>query len=442
MIKQMFSLLLLLFLTSCSGSNNVSTASVSSTQKPNILLIIADDQGVDASAQYSYSTDLPNTPTLDGLAQQGLVFDNVWATPACTTTRGTLITGQHGINSDISYVPALMDSNRQTLQRHLKSLPSSADYQTAVVGKWHLGGGNPSLSHPTDSGVDYYAGTLTGTLQDYYRWDLTSNAATTVSTEYHTSKITDLAIDWLALQRQQNNPWFLWLAYAAPHSPFHLPPAHLHNRNYLSGTNADINANKREYYLAAIEAMDSEIGRLLDSLPSDERDNTLILYIGDNGTPAAVIDSSVFTRSHSKGSLYEGGIRVPLVVSGNGVSRKNARESALLNSSDFYATLLNFTGSDVIKINDSYSFLELLSQTGSQPRHYNYSEFVSTDVDGWTVRNQDYKLLQFSDGSQELYHISSDLNETTDLLLTTNNTSIVNELANQGQLIRNQTTVP
>jgi len=407
--------------------------------KPNILFIIADDQGLDASAQYSYSSDLPLTPTINALATQGIVFDNVWATPACTTTRGTLITGKHGINSGISYVPAVMDSSTQTLQRYIKSLPESSDYKTAVIGKWHLGGGNPELSHPTDSGVDYYAGTIKGTLDDYYSWELTQDGKNTINTEYHTTKITDLAIDWLALKNQQQQPWFLWLAYVAPHSPFHLPPLNLHNRSHLTGTAADIAAKKREYYLAAIEAMDSEIGRLLASLSPEERDNTLIVYLGDNGTPGGVIDANVYSQIHSKGSLYEGGIRVPMVVSGQGVERQNVRESALINSSDFYATFSHFVGGLSTQLNDSYSFLDLLKQGGVGHRQYNYSEFESDDVTGWTVRDQSYKLLEFSDGSQELYQISDSLSETDDLLLGNTDLSLViDELSAQASIIRNE----
>jgi len=425
-----------------SSQTAVVTANSESTSNPNILLIIADDQGLDASAQYSLSTDVPNTPTLNALAAKGITFDNAWATPSCTTTRGSLITGKHGINSGISYVPAIMDSSTNTLQRYLKSLPSSSDYQTAVIGKWHLGGANPALSHPTDSGVDYYAGTIKGTLTDYYNWDLTQNEQNTTSTEYHTSKITDLAIDWLDLQNQQDKPWFLWLAYVAPHSPFHLPPTNLQNRSNLTGTQSDIDANKRDYYLAAIEAMDSEIGRLLDSLPQDKRDNTLIIYIGDNGTPAAVIDTNVYDKNHSKNTLYEGGIRIPMVVSGKGVSRANEHESALVNTTDFFATIANFAGSNITQLNDSYSFLSLLSATNTGLRNYNYSEFESskdTEPTGWVVRNQDHKLLEFIDGSKELYKISEDINEGNDLLQGNTDTSaIVTELETQGQLVRNE----
>jgi len=420
-------------------SSLVIAAVQQSIVKPNILLIIADDQGVDASAQYNFSQDVPNTPTIDQLASQGIIFDNAWATPACTTTRGTLITGQHGINSGISYVPAVMDSNTQTLQRYLKSLPTSADYQTAVIGKWHLGGSNPELSHPTDSGVDYYAGTIKGTLDDYYNWDLTLDGQSTTSIEYHTSKVTDLAIDWLDIQNQADKPWFLWLAYVAPHSPFHLPPSDLHDRDHLTGTESDIDANKREYYLAAIEAMDSEIGRLLEAMPVEERENTLIIYIGDNGTPSAVIDASVYERSHSKGSLYEGGIRVPMVVSGKGVTRMDSHETALVNTSDFYATISNFTGSSITQLNDSYSFLNLLSEETSGLRQYNYSEFESSDVTGWTVRDQNHKLIEYADGSQELFQVNEDLGENINLLESTDDYNLlINELSQQAALIRHE----
>ncbi len=404
--------------------------------KPNILLIIADDQGLDSSAQYTYSTDTPNTPTINQFAEKGITFDNVWATPACTTTRGTLITGQHGINSGISYVPAVMDSNTQTLQRYLKSLSSSLTYQTAVIGKWHLAGASPDVNHPTESGVDYYAGTIAGVIDDYYDWPLTLNGETSQSTQYHTSKMTDLAIDWLDIQTQQDNPWFMWLAYVAPHSPFHLPPEDLHQRNYLTGTEADIQANKREYYLASIEAMDSEIARLLASIPEDELSNTLIIYVGDNGTPAAVIDTSVYSKQHSKGSLYEGGLRVPMIVSGTGVTREGVHEGALINTTDFYASIINFAGNEISQLNDSYSFVDLFSVDSDGQRTYNYAEFESNDVTGWAVRNKDYKLIEFEDGTQELYLVSDDIAETANII--SNNTDIVNELDAYAHLIRGE----
>ncbi|MCW8864700.1 MAG: sulfatase-like hydrolase/transferase, partial [Colwellia sp.] len=456
MNKKYNALLLSLMLFSCGGSSDVDDSNAADNTiatpdividtevtKPNILLILADDQGLDASAQYAYSTDKPTTPTLNALAEQGIVFENVWATPACTTTRGTIITGQHGINSGIDYVPAEMPSETTTLQRYIKAQDISSDYQTAVIGKWHLAGGNPDLNHVLDSGVDYFAGTIAGTIDDYYDWPLTQDGVNARSNEYHTTKITDLAIHWLDEQNQQEKPWFLWLAYVAPHSPFHLPPEHLHNRDNLTGTASDINANKRDYYLAAIEAMDSEIGRLLASMSTEERENTLIIYMGDNGTPVAVIDSSVFEQGHHKGSLYEGGIRVPMIASGYSVTRKNERETALINSTDLFASIANVAGSSISHINDSYDFTRLFSRESgnlSTPlRSVNYSEFVSANVTGWAMRNDQFKLIQFDAGDRALFDISESLSESDDLILNTS--TIADELSVMGEAIRNEANV-
>jgi arylsulfatase A-like enzyme len=200
--------------------------------QPNILLIISDDQGLDASAQYKLSNDLPNTPNIDALAEQGVTFDNMWATPACSTTRGTMLTGKYGINSGVTTVPAVLSDEHEVLQQYLKQHTESENYQSAVFGKWHLSGGMGNATHPNDVGIEHYAGNL-GNLSNYYDWSLTVNGITEASQEYHSTKITDLTIDWLS---QQTTPWFAWVAYSAPHSPFHLPPESLHTRD-LADTN-------------------------------------------------------------------------------------------------------------------------------------------------------------------------------------------------------------
>ena len=324
--------------------------------QPNIILIISDDQGLDSSAQYNLSADLPVTPHLDQLAASGITFDNAWATPACTTTRSTIITGKYGVNSGVLNVGDIIPSNSVTLQKYLKNNTSTANYASAVIGKWHLGGNSPAANHPSTMGVDYYAGSLRGAVNDYESWTLTINGQTSQTTTYHTTKVTDLAIDWIDSQAE---PWFLWLAYVAPHTPFHLPPQSLHTQN-LSGTDTDINANPRNYYLAAIEAMDTEIGRLMASMTEEERDNTIIFYVGDNGTPRQVADRSVYANG-SKGNLTQGGLAVPMIASGAGVSRKNVREDALISSTDFFATIASMAGSTVSSIEDSMSFKNLLT---------------------------------------------------------------------------------
>jgi arylsulfatase A-like enzyme len=375
---------------------------------PNILLIISDDQGIDASAQYPNSMDVPLTPTVDALALSGIVYDNVWATPSCTTTRATLLTGKYGVNSGITRTPGTLSTDQETIQAYLSLYPETASYESAVFGKWHIG---DDATHPLSVGIEHFAGNLYN-LDDYYAWDLVTNGISSAQNEYHTSVITSLAIDWIG---QQSTPWFAWVAYSAPHSPFHLPPANLHSRS-LSGTAADITANRREYLLAALEAMDTEIGRLLDSLPSDVRDNTLVVYVGDNGTGATVVDTLVFPQSHSKLSMYEGGLRVPLVVSGAGVTRAGERDDALITTTDFFATIASVAGSSVSAIYDSQSFVDSFSSADFVGRDMMYSAFHSPDLDGWAVRKGPYKLIETVANGQELYDVDSDLAEINNLL--------------------------
>ena len=416
--------------TTIGTDTNTDTETGNTLVQPNILFIISDDQGLDASAQYDLSEDVPQTPTLNMLAQQGLTFDNMWVTPACSTTRSNIITGKYGVNSGVESLPANLSSEHEILQQYLQRNAASENYQSAVFGKWHLGGGNTNTTHPNDVGVDYYAGNL-GNLSDYYDWSLTINGVVENSTEYHSTKITDLAINWLS---QQTKPWFAWVAYSAPHSPFHLPPESLHNRE-LSGEITDINNNKREYYLAAIEAMDTEIGRLLATLAEDVRNNTLVIFIGDNGTPKSVIDTRTYNVSHAKGSLYQGGIATPFIVSGQGVTRINARESALVTATDLYATIARVAGVSESKVHDSQSFKSLFTNETVADRDYVYTAYKSDTVTGWTVRSSDYKLIEFSEGNQELYSLSDSFSDThnfaeTNNLLPTNDANLLTHVKN------------
>ena len=380
------------------------------TQK-NILLIISDDQGLDGSAQYALSADIPSTSILDGLAQNGVVFENVWATPACTTSRASLLTGLYPHNSNVTFVPAILTPEFQTLPQLLENNANTAEYAAAVFGKWHLAGGKSDADHPSKVGIQHYAGNLFN-LDDYYNWELTINGQTELSTEYHTSKITNLAIDWIA---EQQTPWFVWLAYSAPHSPFHLPPTNLHNRD-LSGTDADIQNNPRNYYLAAIEAMDTEIGRLLDSMDEEELANTLIIFIGDNGTPQRIIDTSVYATEHGKGSLYQGSLAVPLIVSGAGVERLGERESQLVTITDLFASIAQAAGIDQSTIGDSHSFYPLLSDAEATMPDFIFTEFESAETTGWTVRSASHKLIHYENGDEALFLLSENFEEITNLI--------------------------
>ena len=327
------------------GSEQGSTDGSAIINQPNILLVITDDQGIDASAQYSLSNDLPNTPVINALARNGITYENVWGTPSCSTTRAALLTGMHGVNTGVLSVPGNLSADFTTIQRFLSQNEASSNYQTAVFGKWHVDGGGGNLNHPNDLGVGHYAGHLRPNITDYFDWTITINGVEERSTTYHTTALVDNAIDWID---EQQNPWFAWLAFAAPHAPYHAPPDEFNTRG-LSGTQADINANEREYFLSSIETLDAELGRLLDSMDPATRDNTIVMVIGDNGTPRDVLDNDSFLAGHQKGSLFEGGVRVPLVISGAGVTRTNVRENGLVSVVDFFPTIAALTTGLIMK---------------------------------------------------------------------------------------------
>ena len=380
---------------------------------PNILLLIADDLGLDASRQFALSDDLPTTPHLDALSAGGLTFENVWATPSCTTTRGTIISGLFGIHSGINFTPAVMPASTSILQALLARDPLSAQYRSAVIGKWHLGGPNPQAAHPNSFGLEHYAGNLAGVLPSYTNWTLTTDGVNSAETRYHTTLVTDLARDWIAAQGAE--PWFAWVAYAAPHSPFHLPPAALHSQT-LSGTAADIAARPRAYYLAMIESLDTEIGRLLASMDPDVRDNTVIIFVGDNGTPGPVVDTRVFARGHAKESLYEGGLRVPMIVAGAGVTRHGEREPALVNTADLFSTIAEVAGTSAVDTDDAQSFASLFTNSAAPRRSLNYAEYITGGQEGWAVRGPQYKLIVPHSGAEELYDVVADIAEVNNLI--------------------------
>lgn len=385
----------------------------SDTSKPNILLIIADDFGLDACPNYNVGSIKPYMPHLQELANSGITFDNFWSFPMCSPTRASILTGKYGVKTGVLNASnaSTIDRNEITLQRYLDENLGKV-YNHSIIGKWHLSNGEPN--RPIEMGIDYYAGLLSGSTSSYNEWNIVENGISNTSTDYITIKITDLAINWI---NNQNNNWFCWLAYTAPHTPFHVPPSEMHAQGDLSLDQASIDANPQPYFMAMAESIDYEIGRLLDNIPQDELENTLIIFLGDNGTSAQVIQSP-YTSNRSKGSIYQGGIAVPLIISGKGVSRKGERDKNLINSTDLFATIAQIAGVDANKYENSVSFKTLLSQNNVMIRTYNYSEVLNdTEVkSGFTIRNNTYKLIRLDNGAERFYNLQVDPFETNNLI--------------------------
>jgi len=383
--------------------------------KPNILLIIADDLGIDPVPGYPGTGIKAHMPNLENMMASGITFDNFWSQPTCSPTRASLLTGKYGRATGVNNPGDVISPNETSLHEHIDET-SQGTYTSSVIGKWHLGEDN-NPDYPTDSlGIPYFAGILGGGVRNYENWSLTEDGQISTSREYVTSKLTDLAIDWIS---DQNSPWFCWLAYNAPHTPFHLPPAELHQQGQLSGSEADIENNPLPYYLAAIESLDAEMGRLLGQIPSDVLDNTTVIFIGDNGTPNSVLQSP-FSRRQGKGNLNQGGINVPLVVSGKSVFRIGEREGGLINVTDLFATIAKISGDDVNQIHDSYDFSHLLANTGDSQRSCSYADRAPSDnaLLDWTTRDTTYKLIVSDDEqSFEFYNLDVDPYEDVDLTL-------------------------
>jgi arylsulfatase B len=392
-------------LLTCSGT------SISQTP-PNVLLIIADDFGIDANPCYAVGQNKPKMPNLEKLCTNGVVFENAWVNPTCTPTRATMLTSKYGFRTQVGSVGDVLNQAQPTI---FDALGEQGIYSSAVIGKWHVAARNDT-AHPASLGVPYYAGFLEGTLMDYNSFPLVKDGRVSTVKEYATTVFTDLAVNWV---KQQKQPWFLWLAYTAPHSPFHLPPKNLISNQSLSGSTADIRSNPQAYYLAAAEALDTEMGRLLKSV---DQKNTIVIFMGDNGTPAQV---SQFTdsRTRAKGSLYQGGVNVPLVISGAG--QPNTRAVGLVNGVDVTATIAGITGAKLGNVDGQT--LQPALQGQPLTRKFAYSEVFKTAantvqqeiIEAKTIRDARYKLIRFAD-REELYDLQADPFETKNLIANPN----------------------
>lgn len=407
------------------SSDNTSTDSSS----PNILLIIADDLGKDAINGYPEGSIKPNTPNIDDIRTKGLTFNNFWSNPVCSPTRASLLTGKYGYRTNVKGASDILSPSETSLQKYIND-NSSHKYATAIVGKWHLAGTNNTFN-PETMGIDYYSGLIRGAVTDYYNWQLTEDGSTKTQNSYITEALTTSSINWI---NQQTKPWFLWLAYNAPHAPFHVPPSTMHSQGNLPEYTNGMNATP--YYMAAIEAMDFQIGRLLNSIPSDVRDNTLIIFLGDNGTVNQVAQSP-YLSSRVKSTLYQGGINVPLVISGHGVE-KTGTENNLIDVTDLFSTIAEVAGVKSSAIHDSQSFKSLFTSSATI-RNYQYSEIKDDNNDMWAISNGKYKLIVTATGDKQLFYLTTDPYESINLLngnLTPDQTSAMLALETQLLVIR------
>ena len=391
---------------------------------PNLLVVLLDDVGMDKIEAFGESPTAPPTPTLSALAEEGVRFDNVWATSICAPARAMLLTGRYPRRYGFGSNPlARRDFRIPDRERMLPALLSEAPvpYASAALGKWHLtepGDDDDYMRDPLDRGFLTHIGTPTN-VTNYTTWVSATDGVLGWRSGYLTTATMD---DAKAILPTLSEPWFLYLAPNAPHAPPHLPPAAL---NPGGVTSEDDNVAK---YDADLRAVDIELGRILDLMPAEVRQNTVIAVMGDNGTPHFGI-TPPFDPTHGKVTMYEGGINVPLIVSGPVVGDRGASSGVLASVVDVTATLLEIAGlapgDPGLPPLDGHSLLpQLLDASAPGERTFVYTERLgSNGPPPWpeihrAVRDERFKLTDYEHGLvRQLFDLKDRDDDGPDLLL-------------------------
>jgi arylsulfatase A-like enzyme len=433
--KAIFGTCCLLAVVACAGVSPGSVNKQAASRKPNILFVLADDLGIDSTSVYPlYDPKRENVslPTLQSLAARGIVFDNARATPLCSPTRGMILSGRYPHANGVNYVSVPFPATTVSLHRHLAE-HGAGTYATAAIGKWHLGN---NLFQAI--GVPRYDGMIGSGVTDYFNWTETryENGVTREEkiTEYATTHLVNRSIEFIGGVRAKNpeQPWFLYLAFNAPHGTtandgFQVPPKKLWNQKELASI-ADRPVDGKVFngdiavYRALTQAMDTELGRLLAYLDSiGERDNTVIIFMGDNGTPKPVQRENIGPLRGAKWDILDGGVRVPLVISGAGVTRHGVREDALVVATDMFSTVAQLAGADTSAMTESFSLVPFFRKSGaSNGRTFAYTELCppsrqAGSGDMFTVISRDNHKLSYNKGSWEFFDLKADPAEAHNL---------------------------
>jgi len=401
---------------------------------PNILFVLADDLGIDSTRFYPlYDPRGENVPlpTLEALAARGIVFDNARATPLCSPTRGMILSGRYPHANGVNYVSVDFPADTVSLHGHLAA-HSPNNYATAAIGKWHLGHNLFAAI-----GVPLYEGMINSHVTNYFNWPETiyRNGTTTEQTvtEYATTHLVNRSIQFIDAVRAANpaQPWFLYLAFNAPHGTapndgFQVPPKNLWNQNDIPSianlpVDGEVFKGDIPVYQAVTQAMDTELGRLLAHLDAiGERDNTLIVFMGDNGTPAAVQRKNIGPLRGTKWDIQDGGIRVPLLVAGAGVKRHGEREQALVVATDMFATVADVAGASTTGMTDTFSITPFFAKAhASNGRNYAFTLLCpparAPIRDMYTLISRDHHKLTWDKGGWQFYDLNRDPAEMNNL---------------------------
>lgn len=402
----------------------------------NVVLIVADDLG--GRDLGCYGSTFHRTPQLDQLAKEGVRFTQAYAAcPVCSPTRAAIMTGKYPARLHLTdWLPGRGDLPAQKLKRPvirqelpleeitLAELFRDAGYATVHVGKWHLGGEGFS---PLEQGfATNIAGDHTGTPLSYFAPFIKNGRtmpglADAPSGQYLTDRLTTEAerlIDGFGDQ-----PFFLYLPHYAVHTPLTAPQELV--EHYPAATPFAGQQNN-PIYAAMLEALDNSVGRVVKKLKDrGVLDRTLILFTSDNGGLATTEGPKTPATSNAplregKGWLYEGGVRVPLILRGPGVTPGRV-SSDVVASYDLLPTICDLCGVAVPHKIDGVSFKSSLTEDGKladRALYWHYPHYSNQGGrPGAAIRNGDYKLIEFYDsGRRELFHVAKDERENKNLI--------------------------
>ncbi len=405
-------------------------AAAQAPQRPNVLVILADDLGYGDVSYQHVARDI-RTPHIDRLARQGMVLENFYANcPVCSPTRASLLTGCY---PDRVGVPGVIRTHAENNWGYLSPravlLPQvlrQAGYRTGIVGKWHLGLREPNLPHLR--GFEYVRAFLGDMMDDYWTHrrhgiNYMHDGRRIIDPQGHaTDLFTRWAVEFLHQHARQHpqQPFFLYLAYNAPHTPIQPPPEWLKR---VQKRHPEL-PPRRAKLVALIEHMDHGIGQVLAALKETGLEkNTLVIFTSDNGGQLSAGANNGPWRD-GKQSMYEGGLRVPAVVRWPGVVAPGSRCGQVLLTMDIFPTVVQAAGGELPPGIDGRSFLPYLKgESGVRwPERPLY--FVRREgglrYGGKTIealRWGPWKLVQNSPfGPPELFHLQRDPQEKQNLL--------------------------